>query len=99
MRRRWGDARVVEEHVDVPHISADAAIQGRNRRLNRQVGLQRQLADRVLPHVDAHDPGALVGEALRRGLADASGGAGDHAHLVLEAAHQVVAKKIDLTSV
>jgi hypothetical protein len=82
----------VEEHVDLPHVSADAAIKGRNRRLFGQIALQRQLADFVLAQVHAHDPRALGRESLRRGLADAAGGAGDHAHLVLQARHQAVAK-------
>ena len=67
----------------VAHV-ADAASR-RRRRWRRSAACE--LGQRLLLHVDGEQPGALGGQPLGDGAADAGGGAGDEDDTILEAGH------------
>jgi hypothetical protein len=85
-----GDAGVVEQHVDVPVLRAHLRIERADRVLVGDVARQREVAGGVRVEVDADHGRALAREEPRGGCTDAALGAGDHAHLAVEASHQPV---------
>ena len=86
-----GDPRIVEQHVDLAEFVANPLVERDHRLLIGEVALERQLSDGMLEQVDADDAGALGRESVGGGKPDASGSAGDHAHLSVKATH-VIAK-------
>jgi hypothetical protein len=70
--------------VLLAHLRVEVA----HRVLVGDVAGQRQVAGGVAVEVDAHHGGALAREQLGAGGADAALGAGDDAHLAVQAAHQ-----------
>jgi hypothetical protein len=82
------DARVVEEHVDAAELLPRRLVHRLDLPLVGHVGDDRQVPDRVLDQVHAHDRGALLAEQPRGLRADAARGARDHADLAVQPSHQ-----------